>query len=518
MLKKILIGLLLIVLFFISVNVRNSNMNRMLSEHHEWLTAHVMVTWSIWDKNGFETFNGQPVFSFQNKGDKGNSHDIFLEGTTDNKGNGYYISYPPLAFQFPYLIFKLLHISASVKNLQFFSLLFHFLGAVILFIFIRHICSDYNNFNLLPPLVAYVVYIFSAGNLWFLSNIWFADMMVLPFMIASLYYGYVYWQTEKTNYLIAFLTAVFFMCLTEWVGYIFCFSFFMAGLFFYSKQKKFWVTIAGLFVVGTIALTLTFIQFLSITNWQELTTVLIARFKLRTFQPIPDIHETVSPINKSESWQLIWGNIKMDYSKMMRWIILITCIGIAFKYNKIKLLAQNKTAIVFISVLMLTLLIFHFLFFSFTANHDFSLLKISILFSIVAAFSCLLLIESNSFISRFIYQPIIITGIIVASYQSVKQYHLINDKISCPPNMYIDIGRKIATMSKPDEAVFVTYRGANTIWLERPQRFYYSQRSLIDINSIEEAKKWMMKNKIPDGIIFIDSCNKISDTIQIKNY
>jgi len=488
----------------------------MLSEHYEWFTAHVMVTWSIWDKNGFTTFHGQPIFTFQNIGDKGNVQEAFIGGVVDKNGNGYYVSYPPTAFQFPYLIFKVLGVHRSVKNLQYFSLFFHFLGAVILFFFLLEIYCKQD--ITLPAWIGYGIYIFSANNLWFLGNVWFADMMVLPFLISSLYTGYLYWNSQKRKYLLLFLACIFCMTCIEWIGILFSISFIIVGFTFFRKEKKYLILSGWLIIINFAALSILFLQYLRIADFNDLINFWIFRFKSRTFKPIPIHLEESYPINALRSWQIIFDYFKIGYSKMFRWIIFVGIVTFALqlfnrKKNKIEFHAAFLLLVFFVS-----LLIFHFLFFNFTANHDFSLLKISILLSIAGAYFVHLIVQHSVFHkNKLMFGGLIVLSFLWATKQSIEQYYLENNNSSCPSNLYIDICNQIKQKANPDEAVFIFYNNNKSVWLERPQRCYYAQRIVIDISSESEAQQWIEQNKIPKGIIFVDSSNQIVRTIKIKS-
>ncbi|MBK9190197.1 MAG: hypothetical protein IPM77_01175 [Crocinitomicaceae bacterium] len=99
--KYHLIGIsAIVVLFFISVSIRQENFSVPLSRHHEWITAHTLITCEIWEKNGGPSaYHFSPVYTYPGEG---NIRRKMLGGVVDDKGEVYYVSYPPFSFLFAY--------------------------------------------------------------------------------------------------------------------------------------------------------------------------------------------------------------------------------------------------------------------------------------------------------------------------------------------------------------------------------------------------------------------------------
>ena len=102
---------LLATVFAISVALRSSNLDRPLSEHHEWLTAHSLMVMQIWWEDGAWDAKFTQRMNYPRQADKYiNNAAMSLYGhylPHDAQGNFYYMSHPPMAMVVPY---ALLHI------------------------------------------------------------------------------------------------------------------------------------------------------------------------------------------------------------------------------------------------------------------------------------------------------------------------------------------------------------------------------------------------------------------------
>jgi hypothetical protein len=166
--------------------------------------------------------------------------------------------------------------------------------------------------------------------------------------------------------------------------------------------------------------------------------------------------------------------------------------------------------------MFLSIMLHHFFFFSFTVEHDFSLLKDSILLSLIGGMFAgltLTLIDKKKFL---FFQMLLLVSFIACTVLSINKYYIINSKNCYQPNIFIDVAKQVSLKSFNNDAVFIMYKGENTKWLETPQKYFYCNRNIQDVANFSEAIFFMKKFNHPKGIIFIDSCNSISRTIEIN--
>ena len=109
--------------FLFSLVVRVPHLDRPLSDHHEWLTAHSLISLDNWRSQGALEHNFallQTYPSPANRFAKTPPTTLFAKD-----GKGYYTSFPPLAVILPYLLFSVLSIEPTALSLQIFNLFGH---------------------------------------------------------------------------------------------------------------------------------------------------------------------------------------------------------------------------------------------------------------------------------------------------------------------------------------------------------------------------------------------------------
>ena len=182
--------IILITVFLISVVVRLPNINRPLSKHHEFVTAISLRIINIWEINGASKYNFNPVTNYPGAANKYIDNFATTTGKmVDANGNYYYVSHPQFAYIFPYLVFKLLHVKATVLAIEVFNLAINFITALFIYLIIG-ILRSRKSFERIDwiGICGFMVYLFSAGVLWFQCNTYMSDMLVHLFFVAGTYY------------------------------------------------------------------------------------------------------------------------------------------------------------------------------------------------------------------------------------------------------------------------------------------------------------------------------------------
>lgn len=117
-----------------------------LGKGHEWITAHVLLTNTIWFKEGGSKYNWAPVYTYDYKHDK--THPMFSH-IIDKNGNRYYASYPPFAFYLPYFIFKITNTEPNVLGIRFFNLSLQFISGILIVLIIYFIGNKSRHVSLI---------------------------------------------------------------------------------------------------------------------------------------------------------------------------------------------------------------------------------------------------------------------------------------------------------------------------------------------------------------------------------
>ena len=121
---------IVLLLFVLSVLLRLPNLNRIVSKHHEFNAAMVLINTESWRQaGGGSTFHFIPLINFQNPGDKRPNKTHY---SVDPNGNQMYVSSGPAWFVIPYFIYEIFGLPNVPIYIQIINLIFN-LASVILF-------------------------------------------------------------------------------------------------------------------------------------------------------------------------------------------------------------------------------------------------------------------------------------------------------------------------------------------------------------------------------------------------
>lgn len=485
--------LFLIFIFSISIILRWPNMNHSLFRHHEWLSAHTLITEKAWDKDGIAKYYFSPVYK---SGEQKELQADFFTVVTDKEGNTYYTSYPPFCFIASYLFFKIFFLIPGILTLQIFSLLIQLLtGLIIAKLLYEHAGKKFRSDVYLPGIAAFVVYTFSTANLWFCCNVYFADMLAQLFFAWGIYllYRVLYTTPSKTIFYLLFLD-MFCFAYTEWLSFFFIFV--ISVLLFLKfkmqvfKQRTFRILISA---IG-LATLVYFVQFILIDGAASFIEAVKLKFMFRTGTNTLD---TDNGIYYLTSWLKVRDNFTTGYSYTLLLTIFLLVFA-AINFRRIKKTGGKEYT--FMLLLSLLPCILHALvLFNFTSMHDFSGLKFSIFLalSIGVLFSKFEEVKYASFVGIFV--------VMVFVWRSYDEYLKIN-----PPSGNSDankiIGEKIKSLRQKDEVVFVKEWGT-------PELVYYSEWIPYQQYTFEEAKAKLKEMKAKKGLyIYSEGMNILNIT------
>lgn len=499
--QKYFVGIILILIFSISVIIRLCNLNRPLDGHQEWLTSTVLRNQCIWYEEGELKYKFCPIMTYNNKADRNINNQA--SNHKDAAGNFYYTSYPPFAYIFPYLIFKSFKLYPDVLPLQIFNLIIHFICCFFIFLIISLLTRKYyiNKLNI-PAIFGFSLYLFSPETLWYHSNVYMADILVQVFFIIGIYiFLKIILITDKNKNLIYyFLLGLnnFFIIYTEWLGVFFAFSIFLYTILNIKKKKM--KAILYVIVTTTIAsLTLTFWQYSQISTFDAFIKSSLGRYLFRS--GLPQKAEGNLHFFNLESWR----NILFHYAKGYFPILIIACTLMLMyiavykkKFTANKNLEKIEAETVVIYLCIVPVILHHVIFFNFTSLHDSSVLKTGVFIAIIIALFYHKIIytfqtdipDKNKILKIKILNSIIILMIIA----SIGIYVLINDNSS---DYYKKIGKKIAKIAKNNETIFI-----NSKKCIRPQLIFYAHRNMANWENETKAKELLNLNGVNRGIIF----------------
>ncbi|NOQ71658.1 MAG: hypothetical protein GQ574_06640 [Crocinitomix sp.] len=391
-----LIGIgIILFLFLISIQVREENLKAPLGRHHEWITAHSLITAEIWDENGGPSNYGfSPVYSYQ---DIGSTNRRILGGVSANNGDVYYTSYPPFAFIYLYYSSQFTG-GPTVFSARFASLSIHLVSAILLYFLIAVARPKPENKALnFAGIIGAGLYLFAQGHLWFHGNLYFSDMVVQPFFIGGLFLSVRYlrnlYKSEKLILILLFIT-FFLGAYTEWIS---LFSAFYTGLFFLGaaivkKQKKYLRPFFAIAMGSAMAIGLTVYQYASINGWESLKATAEKKYDERSGHSVADTVDPNFSIHNSDSFTLLKSTFNSYYKSTENYIALAFIILVLLlilrrikRFSHTNIPLNFKWSALIIVLLLIPIVTHYYLFYDFNTKHYFSGLKTGTLLICLAA-------------------------------------------------------------------------------------------------------------------------------------
>lgn len=481
---------LLFGIFLLSVAVRLPELNRPLSKHHEFCTAISLRVMQIWYDNGIEKYNYNPVMTFNNEADKFINNSANASGKmVDKDGNFYYVSHPPFAYYFPFVIFKILHIRPDVLPLQLLNLVFHFISG--LFVYFTVCLLSFSRARSLPyrsAVVAFVIYIFMPVTMWFQGNVYMSDMAVHLLFIIGVYTALKMIIRQRFNsakYIFFYVACLALMIYTSWLGVFFAFGILVYSLLHVRGNKGFNALIISTALVTLIMLRIMVYQYSQINGHWAYLSEMLNRYIQRGSMEETD--QGLMHFMFSYLWLLktLLYNYVIHY--IVVYVIIVAFIWLAITRKKLKIVfSENGYRFIWLSVLPVGLIHFFFLNYS---THDFTALYASLFFSVLLG----ILYDKVKKSGAIPLQTMRI-GLIAVVILFVGQYYLMNYRSGV--DIYKNQGAFIAQHAAKDEVVF---------WPEEtiePQLVFYAQRNIKNASSEAEAREFLKQRNLNKGALF----------------
>lgn len=509
-------------LFAISIAIRYSNLKSPLTRQQEWQTGHVLTTLSVWEQNGIANHYFSPVWTFNNPADKITNS---LGGIKDKQGYTYYVSYPPFSFILPYFVFKITGQDVSVGGIRIFSLLIHFICALLIFLIVyrfgqKNLLEDY----FIPAYVAFCFYVFASGNLWFHSNFYFADSLVQVFVLGLIYVFQSIFQqpeTKTTKNIFLLFTLAFLGSYTEWLALFVAFFILLFFVFKSFKNKIYIKYSLSVFAATILSLGLTVIQYSCVAGFSVLKNYSLLKFSSRSgFNEKTAIDGT--SIYNLQSYKAIYSNYLVNYNYLGSFALLcgFAFLMLYFVNHKTKKVKFEFNPLLVISLLAFTVISHHVVFFNFTAIHDVSTLKITLPICLFVGYFFSLVFAYAGDVSKKITQAFSILFCATFIFYSSQEYQRLNSDASDKHFQKLT-GEAVAKYANSDELVF-TNVGIS------PVLMWHAQRNFIQSTNTKKCAEILDSLKYSKGIFFristqnnnvllkITKVNAAGDTIAVN--
>lgn len=219
----------ILLLWLISILVSSPVFNRPLGTHHEWLSAHTLVSMRAFEEWGFWKLLGASVLTPK-------SYEFLnIDITTLTKDDGIYLSYPSFWLILPYAVFKLLNllglnINLSVQYIQTYNLV---VNRLLLGFIIYYLCLEIINILTSARLTKFqkslvaglflIGWMFTAPIMYWTQNVYFSDQAVLlpiyTIFLISLKYKFNLNSLSHLNQFFLFILS-FLACSIDWYGWV----------------------------------------------------------------------------------------------------------------------------------------------------------------------------------------------------------------------------------------------------------------------------------------------------------
>ena len=472
-------------LFVFSVLLRKENLSVPLSRHHEWITAHTLITCEIWDKNGGPSAYGfSPVYTYPGEG---NINPRMLGGVVDKNGYVYYVSYPPFAFLFAYYATQIIG-GPDVDSIRDLNLAIHFLCALLIYFLALSLAWERqkNDMSIAGIFCAFL-YLFSAGNLWIHGNLYFADTLIQLFIISGLYFVVRFFKNDyaKERVILSILFFIFFLAAyTEWLGLFLAFFVGIAFLvsYFFVKEKRFLKAFFAVGVAATMALGITVWQYSSIAGWKQLKEVSTQKYTERSGHETAELSPNGFNLESDAALENLINSIDAGYKMVVNFIGLffILFVVIALFRKTRKNLGQFQWHVTAFCLLALAILIHYYVFFNFNSLHDFSSLKTGFLLILLVLIFVSLIERMLSTNFKIILTVLIVGLSIYKGIESVEKYNADNPMSTIEWNR-IETANAILEHGKPEYAIFINTRFSTEL-------VYYSKHNVSPINDTSGIK------------------------------
>ncbi len=513
---------ILLLLFAGTLLIRKPLFNRPLSEHHEWLTAHTLVTMQIWEQEGIAHHHFSPVYSYPGAANK---NIPALGGVIAKDGTCYYISYPPFGFILPYFVFQLLHLPITAFWLELFNLLLHLLGSLLLFRLLRQLF--YKN-TTETPWAAYLgvaVYLYAAASLWFLCNVYFLDMLA-QFLLIAVVYCWVKVQEKPSAIHISCLLILFFLlCFTEWICVFLGIALLIVSLIPWQSIEKPGINlktkyqlIGALVLCGLAAFGLTGYLFSQIAGFDAFKEAILAKYISRSGWSNSGTAEGDMTVYSGAALNNILRHYKANYAPVLKWLalLLLGLVVVLYKNKALKNLQFKQQEIQLLILLGLPVLLHHIILFNFTSIHDFSTAKAAPALAFISAFVVVRwvpLLKENRLVLLLVVGVTAYFG-----FRSVSQYYLMNQP-TFATSYYQQVGKAIKQQCPASTVAFLKQQN---LYLSSgaPQFMYYSQRNCMGYWNDTIAKNDLHnKLKQSNALIFDVPWNegKLTDTLSTRS-
>jgi hypothetical protein len=414
----------------------------------------------------------------------------YLQHPQVKNGKLHYLSFGPGQFLLPYYTGRLLHIPFTPLLLQVINLLLHLVSAFFVYRIVLLLLGDTAG-NIAKWAVLF--FLFSAETLWFFGNGYVHESTVLPFFAAGSYLALLFFMKPKSctrGNMLLFGGIVFAGIFFDWLMLFFATG---VGVLAFgrmlARKERFTGLLVTIFVAAAAATGIIVWLYSSYYGADRFWALLLNKYETRNgLAGEPGSGSTKMTVK-------LLRHFATGYLPLL--VLLGATLIVFFKRRKVM-----PPGIRILLLLHIPVFIYFLVFASFSAEHDYSVLKFSVLFSVITAWML-------SFLTINIFSKNILVAIVLVC--SAASYYYINPpgKKGFNGDAYSkekEAGRFIVSNARPDELVLHNMKDAN--WLAV---YYYSKRNSMYMPNQDSASRFFTTTPAKK-MVFIDTEGELKAT------
>ena len=464
--------LIVLALFAISVLLRLPNLNRPLSKHHEFNTAVILANIDSWRQaGGGARFHYVPLLNYQNPGDRSTRH----LANEDAQGNTLYLSFGPGWYVIPYFFYQLFGLPVQPVWLQIINLFFELAAVLLFFVLCGQLIADGRPGKYRTIVLASCLFMFSPGILWYLGNGYVNTGIMMPLVIGLIVLLIPMIQSPERIRLPRLLLLSLLIIVLVYIDWFVLFFSAVTGcwlLFRVRKEKKYWILFFTMALACLAGIAVIFFQFASYVGAENVGLSWQNRLAERSLT-----HRGESP---SYMMLIILRHIVTCYFPavaLLGWSLVRLGSGIrglAFSKLEQRILGAYAGAVVLYNLVLM----------DWSYEHEFALIPLSILLSILGARLAM------AWVGRRSFYPVAGAFLLMA----VLQYYLINrpGKVSrdgTPFDAYQRLGQGVRTIPN-DYTLFMDDQWSAAV-------DFYAHRNIIMTKNIDSARAYVQRWGVP---------------------
>lgn len=194
----------------------------------------VLQTIRVWETGGAAQYGYMPIQTWTNPNDK---FITYFERLQNDRGDNYYVSYPPFAFILAHGFCQTFGLTPSVWSITLLNLLLQWVGALFAFGLARRLIPVREGGGLFwPGIAAAAVFICNPASMRLYSQVYFSESVGNTLLCVFFYFAVWVSQAPKSFAALAgMFTSLFLLVYTEWTGFfaVACF-----GAFWFVKSFR----------------------------------------------------------------------------------------------------------------------------------------------------------------------------------------------------------------------------------------------------------------------------------------